>query len=368
MSEHRLRLLILPLVATLLAVSATMAGAQTAGEKDALPFVAVTAIVLDASIDALYTGMTDALREAGFRDGDTVRLRFESARADAVRAAELVRTFERQGATVIVALSEPSARIAAAERLRVPLVIAGIEQATANEIRRKRKARLVTGIVNADRFDSPLALIREFAPNVRTVAIPVGVDDPAGEDAIRSATAFARGIDLTIEQLPVSIENGSIGARIDSFSAGRTAIFLDRRIFPDAPVEQIIAAAEAANLLVFASDEDTVVRGALAAIVTDSYGTGLQIGRLVARILRDPSAARTMLQPAEPTYVVINQDTASRAGLEIPETILARRGRIIGWADIEGPRPRGKPAAPEPPSAAFPATSEETEEPDSEQR
>lgn len=363
MTAHPLRLRVLSLAAAVFALPVASATAQTAGKADALPFVAVTAIIRDASIDALYTGMTDALREAGYRDRDTVRLRFEDAQADSVKAAELVRSFGRGGADIIVAFTEPSIRIAAAERLRVPLVVAGIGTATANEIRRKRKARLLTGIVDADRYDTQLALIREIAPNVRTVAVPVGVDKPSGKAAMKLMTAFARGIGLTIEQLPVSLKNETIGARIGSYAPDQTVILLDKRIFPDAPVERIIAAAEAANLLVFASDEDTVVRGALAAIVPDPYGTGQQLGRLVARILRDPSTARTALQPAEPSYVVINQDTASRAGIEIPDTVLARRGRIIGWADVEGPRPRGKPAALEPPTASSTEGPEEKKEP-----
>jgi len=350
LSAHRLRLRVLSVAAAIFALPVAIAAAQTTEEQDTRPLVAVTAIVRNASIDALYTGMTDALREGGYRDGDTVRLRFENAQADGVKAAEIVRLFERDGAKIIVALTEPSARIAAAEPLRVPLVVAGISQATGEDLRRKRKTRSITGIINAERYDTQLALIREVAPNVRTIAIPVGVDDQAGEEAIRSTTAFARSIDLAIEQLPVSIENGAIGARINSFPLDDTAVLLDTRIFPEAPVEQVVAAAEAAGLLVFGGDEDTVVRGALAAIVTDSYGTGKQIGRLVAQILQEPTAARTQMQAAEPSYVVINQDTASRAGIEIPDTVLARRGRIIGLADIVGPRPRGKPVAPEPPT------------------
>ncbi len=348
MSAHRLRLRILSVAAAVLALPAAFAAAQTTEEKDTLPFIAVTAIVRDASVDALYTGITDALREAGHRDGDTVRLRFENAQADAVKAAEIVRSFEREGAKIIVALTEPSARIAVAERLRVPLVVAGIGPATAEDLRHKRKARSVTGIINAERYDTQLALIREVVPNVRTVAIPVGVNDQADEEAIRSTIAFARSIDLTIEQLPVSVENSTISARINSYAPDQTVVLLDKRIFPEAPIEQIIAAAEAANLTVFGSDEDTVVHGALAAIITDSYGTGQQIGRLVALILREPTASRTQMQPAKPSYVVINQDTASRSGIEIPDTVLAHRGRVIGWANIKGPHPRDKPTAPEP--------------------
>jgi putative ABC transport system substrate-binding protein len=331
------------------ALAAPFFGSPAAAQGNDAPFVAVTAIVRDAAVDALYTGMTDALRDAGYRDGESVRLRFESAETDAKRAAELVRSFARDRADIIVAITEPSVRIAATERLRVPLVIAGVGPATANELRRNRKARLLTGIVDGERFDTPLSLIREIAPDIRTVAVPISADAAVNETALRQMTAFARSIDLTVEQLPVSVKNGAIAATIKDYSPDETAILLDKRIFPGAPVERIIAAAEASNLLVFASDEDTVVRGALAAIITDPYGTGLQIGQLVARILKQPSAARTPLQSAEPSYIVINQDTAARAGIEIPGAVLARRGRVIGWADIAGPRPRGKPVVPEPP-------------------
>ncbi len=358
MTAYRLRSIVSSAIAVMIALPAAIAVSHAADDSDAVPFVAVTAIVRDASIDALYTGMTDAMRDAGYRDGDSIRLRFESAQADTVRAAQLIRSFSRERADVIVAFTDPSVRIAANERLRVPLVIAGIGPETADELRRERNARLLTGIVDGVRYDTQLALIQEIAPSVRSVAIPVSVDKPSDKKAIRLMTAFARSINLTIEQLPVSVDKGVIAATIEAYLPDETVIFLDRRIFPDAPVERIIAAAEATNLLVFASDEDTVVRGALAAIVTDAYGTGRQIGRLVARILKKPSAARTPLQPAEPSYIVINQDTAARIGIEIPDTVLARRGRVIGWADINGPRPRGKPAVPGPP----PPTLDEAEE------
>lgn len=362
MSAYRLRSLVLAVIATIIAVPAAVDVSLAAEERNGLPLVAVTAIVRDAAIDALYSGMTDALREAGYRDGDSIRLRFESAQADAARAAQLVKSFSLDRAKIIVAITDPSARIAASEKLHIPLVIAGVGLATANEIRLGRTVRLLTGIVDGDQFDTQLALIREIAPTVRSVAIPVDADNPVDDDVLRLMTAFARSIDLSIEQLPVSLQREAIAATIESYAPDETVIFLDRRIYPDAPVERIIAAAEATNLLVFASDEDSVVRGALAAIVNDPYGTGLQIGKLVARILKRPSAARTPMQPAEPSYIIINQDTAARIGIEIPGTVLARRGRTIGWADVNGPRPRGKPAIPDPPPA--PETAEQDEVPE----
>ncbi len=323
-----------------------------AADDDETPLVAVTAIVRDASIDALYTGMTDAMRDAGYHDGVSVRLRFENAEADSRRAAQLIKSFSQDRADIIVAFTDPSVRIAAKERLRIPLVVAGIGPATANELRRNRNTRLLTGIVDEERYDTQLALIRDVAPTVRSVAIPVNADKPLDREVMRAITAFARSIDLTVEQLPVSVEKELIAATIEGYSPEETVILLDKRVFPDAPVDRIIAAAEATRLLVFTSDEDTVVRGALAAIVTDPYGTGRQIGRLVARILKEPSAARTPLQAAEPSYIVINQDTATRIGVEIPDPVLARRGRLIGWADTNGPRPRDKPIVPDPPPSA----------------
>ncbi|NKB48405.1 MAG: hypothetical protein GKS02_03460 [Alphaproteobacteria bacterium] len=347
MSAHPLRSFVLAVMATVIVVPVSRAA-----DDDETPLVAVTAIVRDASIDALYTGMTDAMRDAGYHDGVSVRLRFENAEADSRRAAQLIKSFSQDRADIIVAFTDPSVRIAAKERLRIPLVVAGIGPATANELRRNRNTRLLTGIVDEERYDTQLALIRDVAPTVRSVAIPVNADKPLDREVMRAITAFARSIDLTVEQLPVSVEKELIAATIEGYSPEETVILLDKRVFPDAPVDRIIAAAEATRLLVFTSDEDTVVRGALAAIVTDPYGTGRQIGRLVARILKEPSAARTPLQAAEPSYIVINQDTATRIGVEIPDPVLARRGRLIGWADTNGPRPRDKPIVPDPPPSA----------------
>ncbi|MFT5181696.1 MAG: ABC-type uncharacterized transport system substrate-binding protein, partial [Alphaproteobacteria bacterium] len=100
LSAYRLRTLIFSLAAIVMAAPAAITLAQGAGDDDPPPFVAVTAIVRNAAIDALYTGMTDALRDAGFRDGDSVRLRFDDAQADAGRAAQLVKSFSRDRADV----------------------------------------------------------------------------------------------------------------------------------------------------------------------------------------------------------------------------------------------------------------------------
>ena len=113
MSAHRLRFLALFIAIAVFALPAVPTVSHAADDKRKLPFVAVTAIIRDAAIDALYTGMTDALRKAGFRNGESVRLRFESAQADTVRATELIRSFGRDRADIIVAFTEPSARIAA---------------------------------------------------------------------------------------------------------------------------------------------------------------------------------------------------------------------------------------------------------------
>jgi putative ABC transport system substrate-binding protein len=366
---HRSRALLGALAAAALAVLAAIGAppaTHAADDVEGVPFVGVTAIVRDASIDALYTGMTDALRDAGYRDGETVRLRFDSADADAGRAARLIKSFTTERADVIVAFTDPSARIAAGERLRTPLVIAGVGPETASDLRRGRTAKLLTGIVEEDRFDTQLALIRDIAPTARTVAIAVNADQPVDKAILRQVMGFARGLNLAIEQLPVSVEKGLIAAAIESYTAAETVILLDSRIFPDAPVDRIIAAAETARLLVFSNDEDSVVRGALAAIVTEPYGTGRQIGQLVARILEKPSAARTPLQAAIPSYIVINRDTATRIGIEIPPAVLARRGRVIGWAETGGPRPRDKPVVPNPAPAAAAEPEAEPEAPEPE--
>ena len=339
-----------------IAVAATLAfgliagpGAATAQDLD-MPFVAVTTITNDAETQAIIDGMRDQLARRGRWPGDTVRIVVTENGTDQARATERARAFVRDGADVLVAITAPAIEAALAASARTPLVIAGVSLEAADGFKRDRRRRNVTGIVSGQTHSEQFALIKRIAPQTRTVAVPVDPVDGSMQARLQDLTALARRHDLAIVPLPVSVLQNAVSNRIAELDPATSAILLDRTLLPDAPVEALAAATEGRRLPLYATDEDSVVRGALAAMVVDPFGIGIQLGDLIARILEEPAATRAPFERARATHLVVNQDARSLidvAALERdPATV---RQSVVDWADIAGPRPRIKPSAPEPP-------------------
>ncbi|MEP4379448.1 MAG: ABC transporter substrate binding protein [Alphaproteobacteria bacterium] len=315
-----------------------------------MPFVAVTTITSSAEIQAIIDGMRDQLAKRGHWPGDTITIEVADAGADTARAADQVRAFVRRGAEVLVAISEPSIKAAITANSRLPLVVAGVSLEIAEANKRKRRRRTVTGIVSGETYNEQFELIGNLASQTKTVAVPVDPIDGNMHERLRGLTAVARRHGLTIMPLPVSVLQNAVSNRISELDPETSVILLDRELLPTAPVEALAAAAETRKLPLFATDEDSVIRGALAAMVVEPFGVGVQLGDLIARILEDSAATRAPFERARASHLVVNQDARALVDIAALERDTAFRQRsVVDWADIAGPRPRIKPSAPEEP-------------------
>jgi putative ABC transport system substrate-binding protein len=338
-----------------IALSTILAGAANVRAQDRqpekqMPFVAVTTITSNAEIQAIIDGMRDQLAKRGRWPGDTITIEVADAGADAARAKEQVLAFIRRGAEVLVAISEPSIEAAMAANSRLPLVVAGVSLEAAEAHKRGRRRRMVTGIVSCNTHNEQLALIRKLTPETKTIAVPIDSIDGNMQARLRNLTAAARRQGLTIIPLPVSVLQNAVSNRISELDPETSVILLDRDLLSAAPVEALAAAAETRKLPLFATDEDSVIRGALAAMVVEPFGIGVQLGNLVARILEDPAASRAPFKRARASHLVINQDARALvdvAALERDPS--STRRSVVDWANIAGPRPRIKPSMPDQP-------------------
>jgi putative ABC transport system substrate-binding protein len=314
------------------------------------PLIAITAITIDAEIQAMIDGIQDSLAERGYRPAENIEIEVANAEADPARAVEIVREFARRDARVVVAITTPSIEAALEVETRIPLVGAGLSLDDAAHYTNDRRRRPLTGVASGDTHGDQFEMIRALAPDTRTVAVPL---DPSGGDIVARLsplTAIARTLDLSVVPLPVSLRQKAVSNTIRELDPASSALFLDLDLLPGAPVEALAAAAGARGLPLFASTEDSVIRGALAAMVIEPHDVGEQVGALVALILEEPAAARAPFERARASLMIVNQEARALIDLtdDEPFTDDARRS-IIDWADITGPRPRVKPSAPEEP-------------------
>ncbi len=263
-------------------------------QEQAPPLIGITAITITAEIQAVIDGMRPA---CGTRlpAAENIAFDIRDSAADPAAASNLIRDFVNRNVRVIVAITNPSIRIALAQDNRIPIVGTGLTMDQAWQITRDHRRRPITGIAESDTRADQFALIRVLAPEVITVAVPVDPINGPTAAQLQELVAIARAQDLTVTPLPVSVAENAVDENIRNLDPDTTALFLDVTVLPDAPVEALAAAAAGQRLRLFSNSEDSVIRGALATMVIEPYGIGQQLGTWWPTFLRtrQPRDARS---------------------------------------------------------------------------
>ncbi|HCP00285.1 MAG TPA: hypothetical protein DIT35_02225 [Rhodospirillaceae bacterium] len=341
------------IAAAALAMATTGLDPVTAQDHDGAsttPFIGVTTFTNTAETQAMIDGMLDQLAVRSHWLGETFRLKTAFLDTDLTRGVKQVQEFVNNGADILIAINRPSIHAVVSADTRIPLVVAGVSLEIAEDFKRKRQQRNVTGIVFGTTHNEQLELIRKLKPSTKTVAVPIDAAEGKIERALKDLIPVARQFGLTITVIPISIMQNKVHRHISDLDPATSAILLDRALLPTGQVEALIAAAERSDIPVFATDEESVIRGAVAAMVVEPFGVGIQLGDLVATILEEPAATSVPFERAQANHLILNQDARAQIDAKSLEKNLPPEHRsLVGWADIAGPRPRIKPSAPKPP-------------------
>jgi putative tryptophan/tyrosine transport system substrate-binding protein len=320
---------------------ATSANAQPQAGAPPL-HIAIVAIVDHPMIDALRGGIADSLRSAGLAPGERVRISFESARADPRRAQSIARSLRDGDADLVIALSEPMARLVADMPLAIPVLAAGIPLALADKLSAERRDNILTGVATDDNPDVQLALIAALRPDVRTVLLPYAAQNAPPGALLDSVTAAARNYAFVVFPWPIAGDNATIPRLAPP---ARTAIFLAADAI-DSQAGAVLREADRVGIPVIADRRELVVDGATAATIHDFHDIGRQTGRIAATILRNPAPAQLPFRHAEARFLVVNNDALTDRRLNLALDLAGIADETIDWAHPNGPAPVSKPTPP----------------------
>jgi putative ABC transport system substrate-binding protein len=89
-------------------------------------------------------------------------------------------------------------------------------------------------------------------------------------------------------------------------------------------LEALIGVCEDNDIPLFPADEDSVVRGGIAAYSFDYYDIGYQTGEMVAKILDGKDASEIPVEKGKVISLSVNTAAAERMGVTLPQTIIDR--------------------------------------------
>jgi putative ABC transport system substrate-binding protein len=276
----------------------------------------------------------EGLSETGYVEGQNVAIEYRWARNEVARlsdlAADLVR---RRVAVIAMPVSTPAALAAKAATATIPIVFAvGADPVALGLVASlNRPGGNVTGVASMgiEIATKRLGLLQELLPRAARFAVLVNPANPNAEPYTKDLQAAAAAVGRQIEVLPASTNRDIDAAfanlgkrRADALLVAPDTLFTNRRVqFATLGARYLVPAlyndrrfSEAGGLMSYGANIMDITRH-----------TGIYVGR----ILKGEKPADLPVLRATKFEFVINLQTATALGLDVPTKLLALADEVI---------------------------------------
>jgi len=320
------------------AADAASAAARPAGST-APPkrVVAVTYAETPPTEDAL-AGTIAALAEAGFRDGESMRLLVRGAQLDAGTMNAIMAQVAEERPDLLLTFSTPTLQ-AAMRRIRsVPVVFNLVASPEAAKVCTTPTDHMpgFTGVSSASDYDALARALREAFPSARRVS---GIFCPSEVNSEYNRVEMGRAlaaVGIAYEPMPAD-RPSDVPAALDAAIAQRpdALIALSDNLSSTA-MPAVLKAAAGARMPLVGFVSDLADGGALFVLARDFRELGAQGGAMAARVLRGESPDAMPIELPRTTRLVVNATAARKLGVTLPQAMTLRADRVIGAEPEEG--------------------------------
>jgi putative tryptophan/tyrosine transport system substrate-binding protein len=275
-----------------------------------------------------------ALADAGFIEGQTVKIEYRWANGDYDKLPALAADLVNRKVAVLVGVGgDVSAVVAAKATKTIPVVfgMGGDPVKAGLVVSFSRPGGNVTGYTlwTSEMESKRLGLLRELVPGVSLIGVLVNPRFPPTEQELLDLEPAAKAVD---QQLFVAHANddAELDAALASFVERRVGAFLVTAApFFDTRLDRMVGFAAQKRLPAIYHFREYAIAGGLISYgpnVAESYKSA---GTYVGRILRgEKPSDLPVMQPSKFDFV-INLKAAKAIGLTVPPTLLAEAGEVI---------------------------------------
>jgi len=306
------------------------AGAQ----QPAMPVIGFLNAASPQSWARPLSAFLKGLGEAGYIDGQNVKIEYRWAEGHNDRMPAMVADLVHRQVAVIAATTTPAALAAKAATTTIPIVF----ETAADPVQLGLVASLarpggnVTGAtqLTVGLVPKELQLLHELLPTARVMALLVNPTDPAlAETESREVLSAAHTLGLELHVLNASTERDFDVALANVIQLRAGGLVIATNAFFTSHSEQLAAlAARHAVPAVYKGREFAAAGGLMSygSDITDSYHLA---GVYTGRILKGDKPADLPVQQATKVELIINLKTAKALGINIPNTLIGRADELI---------------------------------------
>lgn len=283
---------------------------------------------------ALIEAFREGLKEAGFTDGQNVRIDYRFADNQNDKLTGMASDLVARKVDVIVATGgNNSVLIAKALTSTIPIVFtSGLDPVKAGFVTNlSRPEANVTGssFFSVELGSKHIELGHELLPRATRFALIVNHNNQEAEFYVPIAEEAARSLGLSLQQFSAGNEN-EIGAAFAEIARQKIdAVVVAADPFFAAHVGQFAELATRNAIPMICANRDYALAGGLMAYGNNPAGAYRSAGTYVGRILKGAKPVDLPISRATKFELILNAKTAKALGIVIPITLSAAADEII---------------------------------------
>lgn len=327
-----------PIAAAVIAASLVLVGcggtaaapssSGASGGSDKVYQIGAVTIVSHPALDAVYKGFQDGLKTAGYEDGKNVKLEFQNPQGDQATLTSIANTYASAKKDLYFAIATPPVQALAQVIKDRPILFAGVTDPKAAGVvdSWEKPGANVTGMSDLSPVKKQLELLKEIAPNVKTVGIVYTSSEANSEVLVGLAKEAAGSVGVEIKTATV-VNSSEVSQAAASLDVDAYYVPTDNTVV--SALESLVQVAEQKKRPVVTGDADSVSRGALASLSIDYYKQGQQAAKMAVELLKGAKPADMAVQTQSELDLVINPKAAARMGVTLPDAVTKRATKTV---------------------------------------
>ena len=306
------------LIAALAVVAFCFTGCAKSGKKQIK--IGVIQLMEHAALDANYKGFVDGLAEAGYVDGENIKIDYQNAQGEQANCVTIAEKLINDGDDLIFAIATPAAQAVANLTQDIPVLISSVTDPESAKLVKSNTnpGTNVTGTSDLTPCAAQIRLLKKLVPNAKTVGMLFCSSEQNSRFQIDLAEAACKAEGLDFVEATVS--NSNEIAQVTQALCGKCDVIYS-------PTDNMIAAgmslvAQVANenkKPTIVGEEGMCDAGGLATYGINYYELGKQTAKMAVEILKDGKKTADMpIQYLDTCDLKVNQETAKILGITIP--------------------------------------------------
>lgn len=310
------------MVLALMVVALCLTSCQKSNNK--VLKIGVVQLVEHSALDANYKGFVDGLAEAGYVDGENIKIDYQNAQGEQANCVTIAQKFVNGKSDLIFAIATPAAQAAANLTKKIPIVISSVTDPESANLVASNSApgKNVTGTSDLTPCAAQMELITTLFPEAKTVGMLYCSSEQNSHFQVKLAEEACEKLGL--EYVEATVSNSNEIQQVTQSLCGKVDVIYsptDNMIAAGMPLVAQVAIENKIPTIV--GEEGMCKAGGLATYGINYYELGKQTARMAVRILKGESKPAEMpIEYLDTCDFLVNEETAKALGLTIPADLL----------------------------------------------